>query len=118
MNVTGILWYLLWVIGAAFVVVWTLAILRSGGFALPSWLETAIGFVNGIVFYMLLLTIVGVVLSAGLWAVGSFSNNYTQSINGKKGFLICVAAALAIGAAYVLIGYFFAQGTALTGTGQ
>lgn len=75
--------------------------------------NTATGIVSGIIFYSLLLTLVGLVLSAGLWAVGSFSNNYTQSVNGKKGFLICAASALAIGAAYILIGWFFTAGDGL-----
>ena len=35
--------------------------------------------------------VMGSTLSADLWAVGSLSNNYTQSINGKKGFLICAS---------------------------
>jgi hypothetical protein len=71
---------------------------------------TAIGFLSGVIFYSLILTMVGVVLSAGLWAVGAFSNNYTQSINGKKGFLICASAALAVGGSYGLIQWFFTQG--------
>ncbi|TVZ90508.1 hypothetical protein [Streptomyces sp. BK340] len=29
-------------------------------------------------------------LSSGLWAVGAFSNNYTQSVGGKKWFLCSV----------------------------
>lgn len=32
------------------------------------------------------------ILSAGLWAVGAFSNNYNQSINGKKWFTGSVVA--------------------------
>ena len=68
---------------------------------------------NGIAFLALILVIIGLVLSAGLWAVGAFSNNYTQSVNGKKGFLICAAAALAIGAAQVGVGYFYDAGTKL-----
>lgn len=54
-------------------------------------------------FVALAMCIAGIVLSAGMWAIGSFSNNYTQSVNGKKGFLISVASALFIGAAYVLV---------------
>jgi hypothetical protein len=74
---------------------------------------TASNFAGGVIFYALLLTLVGLVLSAGLWAVGSFSNNYTQSVNGKKGFLICAVSALAIGAAYLLISWFYGQGSTL-----
>jgi len=66
--------------------------------------------VNGIGFYALVFCVVGLVLSAGLWAVGAFSNNYTQSVNGKKGFLVCAGAALAVGAASYLVDYFYGVG--------
>ena len=73
--------------------------------------NTAQNIVNGIGFYALVFCVVGLVLSAGLWAVGAFSNNYTQSVNGKKGFLVCAGAALAIGAANTLITYFYDAGS-------
>lgn len=76
--------------------------------------DLANDFMQGIGYLALVLVVIGVVLSAGLWAVGSFSNNYTQSVNGKKGFLICAAAALAIGAAVVGVDWFFKQGKTLT----
>lgn len=72
--------------------------------------NTAQEFANGIAFYALIFVIVGAVLSGGLWALGAFSNNYTQSINGKRGFLICIGAAFAIGAANVLIDWFYGAG--------
>lgn len=73
--------------------------------------NVAVTITNGIMFFSLLFCLVGLVLSAGLWAVGAFSNNYTQSVNGKKGFLICAGAALAIGAAYFLVSWFFGAGS-------
>lgn len=69
---------------------------------------------QGIAYIALVLVVIGLVLSAGLWAVGAFSNNYTQSVNGKKGFLICAAAALAIGAAQKGVDYFFNAGNNLS----
>jgi hypothetical protein len=72
--------------------------------------NVAVTITNGIMFFSLLFCLVGLVLSAGLWAVGAFSNNYTQSVNGKKGFLICAGAALAIGAAFFLVSWFFGAG--------
>jgi len=77
--------------------------------------STAQTLVQGIMFYSLIFCLVGLVLSAGMWAVGAFSNNYTQSVNGKKGFLICAGAALAIGAAQTLVGYFYNSGKGVTG---
>jgi hypothetical protein len=77
--------------------------------------STAQTLVSGIMFYSLVFCLVGLVLSAGMWAVGAFSNNYTQSVNGKKGFLICAGAALAIGAAKQLVTYFYNSGTNVDG---
>ncbi len=68
--------------------------------------DVAQQFVNGIGFYALLFCLIGLVLSAGLWAIGAFSNNYTQSVNGKKGFLITAGSALVIGASSRIINYF------------
>lgn len=68
---------------------------------------------NGIAFLAIVMVVIGLVLSAGLWAVGAFSNNYTQSVNGKKGFLICAAAAVAIGAASAAVQYFYTAGSGL-----
>lgn len=70
----------------------------------------AITITSGIMFFSLLFCLIGLVLSAGLWAVGAFSNNYTQSVNGKKGFLISASSALAIGAAYFVISWMFGAG--------
>jgi len=75
--------------------------------------QLAKNWVKGVAFYGLVFTAIGSVLSGGLWAVGSFSNNYTQSVNGKKGFLVCAGAALAIGATNVLVKYFYDAGQTL-----
>ena len=58
---------------------------------------------RGIMFFSLIFTSVGVVLSLILWSIGSFSNNYTQSVNGKKGFLIATSATVAIASAMVFV---------------
>lgn len=46
MSITSVLWWALVVIGVAFVVYWGLMIARKSGFALPNWIEVAIGFVT------------------------------------------------------------------------
>jgi hypothetical protein len=69
---------------------------------------------GGLIYYALLLVFVGLVLSAGLWAVGAFSNSYTQQVNGKKGFLICAVCALALGGSYILLSWFYGQGQTLS----
>jgi hypothetical protein len=71
---------------------------------------TAKGMVGGLVIYGLIFCIIGVILSAGMWAIGSFSSNYTQSVNGKRGFLVCAGAAVAIGAARFLVDWFAKKG--------
>jgi len=78
--------------------------------ALPG-ADVAEKLVNGVGFYALLACLIGLVLSAGMWAIGSFSTNYTQSVNGKKGFLVSAGGALMIGAAAALIDFFQKAGT-------
>lgn len=68
----------------------------------------------GVMYFSLLFTIGGLVVAAGVWAVGSFSANYTQSVAGKKGFMVCAGSALFIGAAYFLVSWFYGQGTTVT----
>ncbi len=94
--------------------VWTLAAytpqIDPSSSALPGG-TVAKQIVNGLGFYGLLFCIAGLVLSAGLWAIGAFSNNYSQSINGKKGLLVSAGAALVIGGAGPLIEFFQDLGT-------
>lgn len=80
--------------------------------ALPGG-DVASGILGGLTFYALLFTLAGLSLSAGVWAVGSFSSNYSQQVNGKKSFLICLASALFIGAAYNLVTWFYDKGTTI-----
>jgi hypothetical protein len=40
--------------------------------------------IGTLVILYLSITAIGTLLSAGLWTVGAFSNNYTQSVNGKN----------------------------------
>lgn len=78
--------------------------------ALPGG-NVAQSMLGGLMYYGLLFTVAGVVISAGIWAVGSFSQNYSQSVNGKRMFLVCAGAAFFIGAAWFLVGWFYGQGT-------
>lgn len=47
--------------------------------------------VSPVIVGVLTALLVGAILSSGLWAVGAFSNNHTQSIIGKLGFLFTTA---------------------------
>ena len=46
MSITGILWYLLWVVGIAFTIVWILRVMRAGGFRWPGPIELGVGFLT------------------------------------------------------------------------
>ncbi len=65
---------------------------------------------NGIAGFALILCLIGLVLSAGLWALGSNSNNYQQTFVGKRGFAVCAMGALLIGAAAAIINFFYGAG--------
>jgi hypothetical protein len=65
---------------------------------------------NGIAGFALVFCLIGLVVSAGLWALGSNSNNYQQTFVGKRGFAVCALAALLIGAAAAIINFFYGAG--------
>ncbi len=65
---------------------------------------------NGIAGFALIFCLVGLVAGAGLWAIGSNSNNYQQTFTGKRAFAISTLAALLIGAAAAIINFFYGAG--------
>ena len=65
---------------------------------------------NGIAGFALIFCLIGLVVSAGLWALGSNSNNYQQTYIGKRGFAVCALGALLIGAAAAIINFFYGAG--------
>lgn len=65
---------------------------------------------NGIAGFALIFCLIGLVLSAGLWALGSNSNNYQQTFVGKRGLAVCAVGALLIGAAAAIINFFYGAG--------
>jgi|ERR1700694_5475408 len=65
---------------------------------------------DGIGGWALALALVGLVMGAALWALGSHSNNYQQSYIGRRTVLVSGFAALLIGAAPGLINFFFNTG--------
>lgn len=74
-----------------------------GGAALQS-------LVNGIGGWALIIALAGLVIGAALWAIGAHSQNYQQSFVGKRAVLVSGLAALVIGAAPVIIDFFFHTG--------
>jgi len=66
--------------------------------------------VNGIAGWALILSLVGLVIGAAAWALGSHSQNYQQSYIGRRTVLVSGLAALLIGAAPGIINFFFVSG--------
>lgn len=65
---------------------------------------------NGIAGFALIFCLVGLVVSAGVWALGANSNNYQQTFIGKRGFAVAALASLLIGAAAAIINFFYGAG--------
>jgi len=68
---------------------------------------------NGIGGWALILSLVGLVVGAAAWALGSHSQNYQQSYVGRRTVLVSGLAALLIGAAPEIINFFFHTGQAV-----
>jgi Family of unknown function (DUF6112) len=68
---------------------------------------------NGIGGWALVLSLVGLVVGAGAWALGVHSQNYQQSFVGRRAVMVSAFAALLIGAAPALINFFFHAGVGL-----
>lgn len=65
---------------------------------------------DGLAAWALIGALVALVLGAGLWALGSHTQNMHQSSQGRRAVLTSLAAAILIGAAPALINFFFNAG--------
>ena len=72
-----------------------------------------LGLTRGLEWWGVALALVGLVIGAATWALGSHSQNFQQSVTGRRAVLISGLAALLIGAAPAIITFFFTQGAAL-----
>ena len=68
------------------------------------------GLVNGLGAWALIAAMVGLVIGAAAWAQGVHSQNYQQSMVGRRAVLVSGLAALLIGAAPHLVNFFWGQG--------
>ncbi len=84
--------------------------MRPSGSALPGQHELEI-LTNGIGWWALVASLLGLVVGAAAWALGSHSNNYQYATAGRKAVLVAGAAALVIGAAPPVIDFLFHAGT-------
>jgi hypothetical protein len=66
---------------------------------------------NGLDSWALALALVGLVIGAAAWALGSHGQNYQQSFVGRRAVLISGLAALLIGAGPGLVNFFFNAGS-------
>jgi hypothetical protein len=66
---------------------------------------------NGLDGWALALALVGLVIGAAAWALGSHGQNYQQSFVGRRAVLISGLAALLIGAGPGIVNFFFTTGS-------
>ncbi len=65
---------------------------------------------DGLGWWALVASLVGLVIGAAVWALGSHSNNYQYSSSGRRAVLVSAIAALVIGAAPEVINFLFSAG--------
>src|SRR5438552_10001216 len=62
--------------------------------------------VNGLMFWGLLASLAGLVVSAAVWALSAHSGNYHHASVGRRGTLVSAAAAFLVGAAPAIVAFF------------
>jgi len=68
---------------------------------------------NGLAGFVLILTVFGLVISAGGWGLGVATSNMSWAERGKSGTIVCAIAALLVGAAAIIVNFFFHVGAGL-----
>lgn len=68
---------------------------------------------NGLGAWALVASLIGLIIGAAAWALGVHSQNFQQSMVGRRAVLVSGLAALLIGAAPLIINFFFDAGTSL-----
>jgi len=68
---------------------------------------------NGLAGWALIAALIGLVVGAAMWALGSHSQNIHQSMTGRRAVAASLAAAVLIGAAPALINFFFSTGSSV-----
>src|SRR5918992_1666048 len=66
---------------------------------------------DGIAGFSLVVCLIGLVVGAAMWGVGSTSSNYQQTFVGKRAFAVSALAALLIGGAAAIINFFYGAGS-------
>ena len=68
---------------------------------------------NGLGAWALIAALAGLLIGAAAWALGVHSQNFHQSLVGRRTVLVSGLAALLVGAAPPIINFFFHTGTNL-----
>ena len=71
--------------------------------------------VNGAVVVVALVILVGIIVSAAAWAIGSRSGNVAAADYGKGGLVVVLAAGVVLGLAPCLVNWFISAGQAAGG---
>jgi len=69
--------------------------------------------ISGLEWWALALAILGIIIGAAAWAIGSHGQNFNQSVNGRRAVLVSGMAALIIGAAPAVVNWFYAAGSSV-----
>jgi hypothetical protein len=70
---------------------------------------------NGLGGFVLVALLFGLLLAAGSWALGLGTGNIQLAERGKQGVVAAILIALLVGAAGILLGFFYGAGTNLRG---
>ena len=68
---------------------------------------------DGIAGFSLVVCLIGLVVGAAMWGIGSTSSNYQQTFVGKRAFAVSALAALLIGGAAAIINFFYGAGQSI-----
>jgi Family of unknown function (DUF6112) len=68
---------------------------------------------NGLGAWALIAALAGLLIGAAAWALGVHSQNFQQSLVGRRAVLVSGLAALLIGAAPPIVNFFFHTGVNL-----
>lgn len=70
--------------------------------------------INGLAKFALLACVAGVLIGAAQWALGSRSNNYSHTSDGKSKVLYGLLGAFVVGAGAALINFFYDSGSTVS----
>lgn len=80
------------------------------------WTSKFTQLVDGLELWVLVIALVGCLIGAAVWAIGSHSQNLHQSVAGRRAVMVSGLAALIIGAAPALINWLYGVGNSLNGS--